>query len=219
MNSSTPNAYRMSRPGRIGRLRSRQAGNPTGMLGRVVGRLMVKDTARHNDRGIELLALDGPATVLEVGYGQGRTVARLLGLGHRVLGVDVSETMRRQAVARNRRAHRAGRAELLTTDGRLVPFEDDAADAALTTHAVYFMDDPSTTVADIARVLRPGGRLVVACHVGDDPMPAWVDPAVYRIPTRDELQTMLRDTGFDVVACQNDGSAYPTYWFVADRRF
>jgi SAM-dependent methyltransferase len=214
--AATPPASEEERPGRLSRLRSRQAGHPSGLLGRAIGRLMVKDTRRHNDRSLDLLALTEPMTVLEVGYGQGRTLARLLGAGHRVLGVDVSETMRRQATARNRTACRDGRAALVTGDGRTVPFDTASADAALTTHTVYFMDDPATTIAEIARVLRPGGRLVVACHLGDDPMPAWMDPTVYRIPTRAQLEKMLEDAGFAHVTGHGDGAAYPTYWFVAD---
>ncbi len=217
MTTESACAETASRPGWFSRLRSRQAGHPSGVLGRVVGRLMVTDTGRHNDRSIDLLGASTGSTVLEVGFGQGRTVARLLDRGHRVIGVDVSETMLRQATARNRRACRDGRAALVAGDGRTIPFGTDCADVALTTHTIYFMADPAATLADIARVLRPGGRLVVACHVGDDPMPAWMDPDVYRIPTVAQIEAMLHDACFTrVTTIGDDPAAYPTYWFVAD---
>ncbi len=215
MTTSCP-AMRARRPGWLGRLRSSQAGCPTGLLGRAIGRAMVKDTARHNDRCRELLDLRSPVTVLEVGYGQGRTVERLVAAGHRVLGVEVSETMRRQATARNRAACGDGRATLVTGDGRTLPFDTASADVALSAHTVYFMDDPALTLADVARVLRPGGRLVIACHVGDDPMPEWMDPTVYRIPAAAELDLMLRQAGFAEITRDDDGAAYPTHFFVAD---
>ncbi len=63
---------------------------------------MVKDTADANDRALALLDLTAPRTVLEVGFGQGRTAAVLLDAGHRVIGVDPSTTMVKQATARNR---------------------------------------------------------------------------------------------------------------------
>ena len=50
-------------PSLVNRIRSRQAGHPTGLLGRIIGRVMVKDTASANDRAVELLALTEPCTV------------------------------------------------------------------------------------------------------------------------------------------------------------
>jgi SAM-dependent methyltransferase len=187
------------RPGFVGRLRSRQAGHPSGLLGRIVGRLMVKDTAGANDRSLAKLDLTKPRTILDVGFGQGRTAAVLVRAGHRVLGVDPSSTMVAQATARNRAACRDGRAVLHHGDGITIPFPDDSADAAITTHTVYFMPDPAATIADIARVLRPGGTLVIACRTSDDDTPAWIDPDIYRIRSADEITAMLRAAGFDRV--------------------
>lgn len=218
MTSTQPTAA--NQPGLAGRIRSRQAGYPSGLLGRIIGRVMVKDTAAANDRSLELLGLlqsSDPRTVLEIGFGQGRTVAKVIEHGHRVLGVEVSQTMVNQATARNRRACRHGRAELVPGDGRLIPFEDAAADVAFSVHTIYFMSDPQVTLIDAARVLRPGGRLVVACRVGDDPMPPWMDPSVYRIPTIHEITEMLTTAGFeDINYFVGDESTHSTHWFVAD---
>lgn len=205
-------------PGWLGRFRSRQSGHPSGVIGRVFGRAMVKDTAASNDRAIELLELDAPSVVLDLGCGQGRTVAELVRAGHRVVGVDPSPTMIRQARARNRDAVATGDADLLLSDGRELPLADECVDAVLTAHTVYFMADPAATFAEVARVLRPSGRFVVVCHVGDDPPPAWVDPAVYRIPTSDELRALLHQAQFNIVDVgMLDGSdVWPTRWFVAD---
>ncbi len=145
MNTATP-----SRPGALGRVRSRQAGLPTGLLGRIVGRAMVKDAAATNDRALAVLDLARPRIVLDVGFGQGRTAAILLRDGHRVIGVDPSTTMVKQATARNRRACRDGRATLRHGDGITIPFPDRTADAAITAHTIYFMPDPAATIADIA---------------------------------------------------------------------
>lgn len=184
------------RPGRVGRFRSRQSGHPTGLIGRIFGRAMVKDTAAANDLAIELLDVHQPATVLEIGFGQGRTAAVLLEQRHRVLGVDSSPTMVAQASARNHAACRDGRANLVHSDGITIPFPDHTADAAFTVHTVYFMPDPTATLTDIARVLRPGGRLVIACRTSDTPLPAWMDPDVYHVPTLARLDAMLHAAGY-----------------------
>jgi len=204
------------RPGFVGRLRSRQAGHPSGLLGRVVGRLMVKDTAGANDRALAKLDLTKPLTILDVGFGQGRTAAVLVRAGHRVLGVDPSATMVSQATARNRAACGDGRVALHHGDGITVPFPDDSADAAITAHTVYFMPDPAATIADIARVLRPGGTLVIACRTSDDDTPAWIDPDIYRIRSADEITAMLRAAGFDrVVHEPGEAGTHFLHLFVA----
>lgn len=184
------------RPGLVGRFRSRQSGHPTGLIGRIFGRAMVKDTAAANDLAVELLDVHQPATVLEIGFGQGRTAAVLIQQGHRVLGVDPSATMVAQATARNHAACRDGRATLVHSDGITIPFPDHTADAAFTVHTIYFMPDPTATLTDIARVLRPGRRLVIACRTSDTPLPAWMDPDVYRVPTLAQLDAMLHAAGY-----------------------
>lgn len=215
MNATT--SASTARPGWIGRFRSRQSGHPSGLVGRLFGRVMVKDTAASNDRAVELLELDGPSVVLDLGCGQGRTVAALIDAGHRAVGVDPSPTMVAQARARNRKACADGRAEVLQGDGLVLPLPDRSVDHAITVHTVYFMPDPAAMFGEVARVLRPGGRFVVACHVGDDPLPAWADPEVYRPPTRDQLCRMLEQAGFASVETLlgDEGGAWPIYWFVA----
>jgi arsenite methyltransferase len=186
-----------ARPGAIARFRSRQSGHPTGLIGRIFGRLMVKDTADANDQALALLDLSVPRTVLEVGFGQGRTAAILLDAGHKILGVDPSTAMVKQATARNRTAHREGRADLRHSNGVTIEFPDDSAEAAYSVHTVYFMPDPAATFADIARALRPGGTFVLACRTGDTPPPTWMDPDIYRIPTTKQVEAMLTAAGFE----------------------
>ena len=205
------------RPNLLNRIRSRQASHPSGVLGRIIGRAMVKDTAHSNDRAIDLLSLAESSTVLDVGFGQGRTAELLVTEGHRVLGVDVSVTMVSQAQSRNRAACNDGRAELVHGDGRTVPFDDSSADAALTAHTIYFMDDPLFTLSEICRVLRPGGRLVIACRVTNDELPGWVDSEVYRFFSSSEIEELLESAGFDSVMHHSGGAPeYWTHWFVAD---
>ena len=184
------------RPGAVARFRSRQSGHPTGLVGRIFGRAMVKDTADANDRALALLDLTAPRTVLEVGFGQGRTAAVVLDAGHHVIGVDPSTTMVKQATTRNRTACRDRRADLRHSDGTNIAFDDNSADVAFSVHTVYSMPNPTATFTEIARVLRPGGTLVLACRTSDTPAPTWMDPDVYRIPTASGLAAMLTAAGF-----------------------
>jgi arsenite methyltransferase len=200
--------------GLVNRIRSQQAGHPSGPLGRLIGKLMIKSTSASNDRALELLDLKESQTVLEVGFGQGRTTEIVLNQGHRVLGIEVSVTMLRQATARNRKACRDGRAKLVTGGGKLIPFDENTADAAFSAHTIYFMDDPQLTLAEIVRVLRPGARFVLASRTGDIEMPAWMDPNIYRIPTSAAIVDMFTAAGFvKVVRHDDEDPEHVVHWF------
>ncbi|MGH9134738.1 MAG: class I SAM-dependent methyltransferase [Ilumatobacteraceae bacterium] len=172
-------------------------------------------TADSNDRALAMLDLSQPCTVLDIGFGQGRTAANLVRDGHRVIGVDASPTMVKQATARNRAACRDGRATLRHGDGT-IPFGDDSADAAITAHTIYFMPDPTATLTDIARVLRPGGTLAIACRTSDTPTAPWIDPDVYRIPSAAQVIDMLHSAGFNELEHQpGDSSNRDIHCFAA----
>jgi hypothetical protein len=61
---------------------------------------------------------------------------------------------------------------------------------------LYFWPDPETTLAEIARDLCPGGRVVLAFRDGDLPAPSRFDPRVYRLHRADDVARMLKQVGF-----------------------
>lgn len=97
--------------------------------------------------------------VLDVGCGTGVLAREALARvrpGGSVAGIDPNEAMLR--VAREKEAAvewRNGRAEAL-------PFDDGAFDAVLCQFALMFFEDPVAAIREMARVARPGGRVVVA---------------------------------------------------------
>lgn len=205
------------RPGFVGRLISRQAGRPTGLLGRLIGRAMVKDTRETNEVALELLAPRPDETVLEIGFGQGRTIERLVEMGAKVVGVEVSDTMKSQATARNRSAVADGRVELHVGDGIRLPVSDAIADAAVTAHTIYFWPEPAMTMGEIQRVLRPGGRFVIAFRAGEEDAPARFDPAVYDFHDTDEVVGLVKGAGFADVEVEKRPDAEPHYRWITAR--
>jgi demethylmenaquinone methyltransferase / 2-methoxy-6-polyprenyl-1,4-benzoquinol methylase len=93
--------------------------------------------------------------VLDVGCGTCLLEERLP-RGCRVVGVDLTEEMLRQA----QRRKRPGGGFLLLADGESLPFRDTSFDCIISCYAVKYCD-PDTLVSEFARVLRPGGRLAV----------------------------------------------------------
>jgi SAM-dependent methyltransferase len=109
--------------------------------------------------------------VLELGCGSGRllaTVAARLRRGF-AAGIDPSALMVRHARMRNRRWIAQGRAEV--SAGRsddLGRFADARFDKVYGTHVVYFWMEPKRDLAEIRRVLRPGGSLVLGFFPSED---------------------------------------------------
>ena len=92
---------------------------------------------------------------LDAACGTGRYAGRLEELGHAVTGVDASPEMLSLARRRSPRADlRAGRLEAL-------PLEDDGFDVAVCALAITHLPALGPPVSELARVLRPGGRLVI----------------------------------------------------------
>jgi len=186
----------------VGRYLSGQAACPHGTVGRVLSRIWVRETAAVNDTAIELLNPAPGERICEIGFGPGRTLGRLAAAGAEVVGVDVSPVMVAAAVRRNARSVAAGRIRLYQGDGTTLPVADGSLDAVIGVHTIYFWPDPSGALSDIARTLRPGGRLVLALRAGEHPLPARFDPAVYRVPTTTGATGWLHAAGFAGISVQ-----------------
>jgi ubiquinone/menaquinone biosynthesis C-methylase UbiE len=100
--------------------------------------------------------------VLEVAVGTG------LNLGHypadvRLTGIDLSPGM--LAKARHRADQLGRRVELRTADAEHLPFPDASFDTVVCTYSLCGIPDERQALAEMARVLRPGGRLLLADHI------------------------------------------------------
>jgi demethylmenaquinone methyltransferase/2-methoxy-6-polyprenyl-1,4-benzoquinol methylase len=97
--------------------------------------------------------------VLDVATGTGMVAAELLARADcSVVGIDQSAQM--LAGARARFADVKGsRVELVEGEAEHLPFADDSFDGLTFTYLLRYVDDPRATVAELARVVRPGGRV------------------------------------------------------------
>lgn len=101
---------------------------------------------------------EGAQRVLDLGAGTGKLTTVLLDLGLDVVAVEPSEPMRERIPPR---------AEVLEGSAESLPLEDGSVDAVLVGQAFHWFDaDPA--LAEIARVLRPGGTIGLLWNVMDD---------------------------------------------------
>lgn len=97
------------------------------------------------------------AIVADVGTGTGFLAEAALDLGARVIGIDISEGMLEQA--RSRFAGRSFEARRGGTDA--LPLADGEVDAVVANMVLHHAPDPPAAIREMARALRPGGRLVI----------------------------------------------------------
>jgi SAM-dependent methyltransferase len=140
------------------------------VVGRIGGHLMRVMNRVQQEEVLELLGpLDG-RDVLEVGHGPGVLLGLLVRGGARhIVGVDPSSEMRRLAI-RNRAADIAeGRLEIRPGDAAATGLPDAAVDLVVSVNNVAIWPNLDAGIAELRRVLRPGGRLVITWHGGRQP--------------------------------------------------
>lgn len=111
--------------------------------GLVRGRRMARDVA----------AQLAPGTTLEIGIGTGAVALGLTELGHQVVGVDLSPAMLSQA-------YRRLGPRVAVADATVLPVGGGTVANAVFVHVLHLVGDMAAAIAEAARVLRPGGRLV-----------------------------------------------------------
>ena len=102
----------------------------------------------------------GPARVLDVATGPAGVALQLAErTGAHVLGVDLSEPMLRRGQAEVRTAGRQEQITLVLARAEELPFADSGFDALTFTYLLRYVSDPAATLAELARVVRPGGTV------------------------------------------------------------
>jgi SAM-dependent methyltransferase len=114
-------------------------------------------------------------SVLDVGCGTGTIGVRLAAMGYAVVGVDLSPAMLQEAVQR-------GLTPVYAALSTALPFPDCTFDLALTVATLHHLETPDRvagTIMEMARVLRPGGFVVLWDH---NPLNPYWGPLMRRVP-------------------------------------
>ena len=173
---------------------------------------VVQEFDHYTDRltlplALKLIALANMAPsdhVLDIGCGTGIVAlqaARWGGHHGKALGIDLSEQMLATAAAKAAQAELQDRVSFKQMDAEHLELEDCSFDTALSLFALLHFPNPQIALAEMFRVLRPGGTLVVA--VGSRPPFLSLDGLLYRASRLPDLLRMMRGLQLTAPAALN----------------
>jgi len=140
-----------------------QFGNPRGILGKLVGRIMAIKNRRRVLWTIEQLQISAQDKILEIGFGPGvaiREISKIIRNGT-IAGIDHSKIMLQQASRRNLQAIKSGRVDLKVGSSDSLPFPENLFTKVFGINVNIFGNDPSANMKELKRVLEPRGKLAI----------------------------------------------------------
>jgi SAM-dependent methyltransferase len=143
------------------------------------------------------LGLQRGERLVDVGCGPGDVTIELcadVGAAGHVLGLDASTAM--LDVARRRAAEAGAKAEFRIGDAQALALPDGGMDACRSERMLQWVPDPEGALAEMVRVVRPGGRLVIADTDWRSLMVDLIEPDVHDAVT--EAFRAIRGPGYDV---------------------
>lgn len=151
--------------------RAGNPGNPHGQFGEQMLERMNRSHADVTNWALDQLEFKAGDRALDIGCGGGATMGRIAsriqaagGMGH-VSGVDISEVSCETSRRNNEGAIRAGQMDVTQASVESLPFPDGAFDVVTTVESFYFWPDPQRSLAEVARVTRPGGHFLLVADV------------------------------------------------------
>jgi SAM-dependent methyltransferase len=166
------------------------AGDPARLSAQLDEIASIPAVVAEKQRSLELLGLVPGDRVLDVGCGNGselRALAQLVGPGGRVVGLDRSRALIAEAAGRGLGALEP--IELVTGDAHALPFHDHEFSACRADRTLQHLARPEVAIAEMARVTRTGGRVLVT-----ESRWGLVAPDLDRAVTDRLLQVMATDS-------------------------
>ena len=140
-----------------------QSGKPRGLLGMLNLRRMNRRHSGLTEWGLAHVSVGSKDTILDVGCGGGKTVARLAGMAAegKTYGIDYAVTSVTASRRANRKAVASDRVRILLGSVSRLPFPETMFDLVTAVETHYYWPDLNADAQEILRVLKPGGTFIL----------------------------------------------------------
>jgi SAM-dependent methyltransferase len=203
------------------RFLSKQLACPSGFLGKhVIGRLLNRATSAHNLLVLSQLTVQPTDRVLEVGFGGADLLEKIVSQASEgfVAGVELSEAMVANARVRFCAEITAGRLEIQLGRVESLPYPNAHFNKACTVNTVNFWPDLARCFAELSRVIRPGGQLILGYPADQAIRVAGLDERGFLPYSTDELKTSLVAQGFVPGLLQSGSDVRGVFWVLTAER-
>ena len=160
-----------------------------------------KSNAGGYSAALEKLAIKDGDRVIEIGFGNGREIPRVLSSAKSTsyFGVDVSDTMVIEAAEFNADLVRQKTVELVRGTSSALSAPTGSFDKALALNTIYFWANPVVDLRELRRVLRLGGRLALGALVPRSAAGRAVFQHGFRLYEEIQIRQMVTEAGFSHV--------------------
>jgi ubiquinone/menaquinone biosynthesis C-methylase UbiE len=178
---------------------------PSGLFGKF---LMADFLNRHNERmnhsAVDRLELQPTDAVLDIGFGGGVTIYKMLETIEtgKIYGVDFSHEMVAQAKQKFRTEIESNKVSIELGDVNKLPFAEHTFDKICTVNTIYFWDEPLASLKEIKRVLKNDGRLVVGIRSADKMKQLPVTQYNFRLYNPEAVRDLLVEAGFNRISIE-----------------
>lgn len=193
-----------------------QMSHPHGRLARAAAWWMNIGNQVINRQALDVLDPAPSDRVLEVGFGGGSALRRLLRHCRSVSGVDPSAAMVAHTRDRYAADVEAGRLDLRKGSVEGLPWDDATFDKVLAVNTIYFWDDIEQGCRELRRVVAESGRVVIAAAAAATCRWFQWGEGGYFVPEESAVVGFLRSAGFGTVRVTRRRNLGGTQIFVAE---
>jgi ubiquinone/menaquinone biosynthesis C-methylase UbiE len=143
--------------------------------------------------------------ILDIGFGGGITIEEMLKVidTGKIYGIDFSEVMVKQARDRFKEAIESNKVSIVCANVEKLPFDDSTFDKICTVNTIYFWADIVGSLAEIRRVLKNDGRLVVGIRSADKMKDLPFTQHNFKLYSPEEVRDILTDAGFTNISIEH----------------
>ena len=181
---------------------------PEGDFGKAVAERMSESNSNMINWTIAALGLQNEDKVLEIGFGNGSHVKKILSKGKAITydGVDISKTMVSAAGDFLKQEHQEGKVRLHLASAEDMPFPPNTFDKILSVNTLYFWKSPEAILKEIAKVLKPEGTFCLSIRSRSFMKALPFSQYGFTLYNQDEVEALMMASGYRIlnVTCRKE---------------
>ncbi len=181
---------------------AKQLGYPSGIFGPLLMKLLNKGNADMNDFTFQQLDLQSEDTVLEIGFGGGYLLEKMIDsqIPSPIAGIDPQVDVIKMGNKKFKTAIAKKHLELQQASGESLPYGENTFTKICTVNTVYFWSDPQRVLEQCDRVLQPQGKLIICYNSPEFLAQTKLIQHGFTAYQPAELESLMASSGFVDVA-------------------